>query len=391
MASISAVIVPAKVLKGGKHKVRISVAHNGETRYILTDILIDSEKEFRNGAIVKRPDAAFLNTKLRSILQSYEEALYDIQYINGLTCSELVELLKNSKNPKSLTIESVFKEFIETSRAKKTSLTTYSSAWSTISKHINPNMPIVQISHATVLHLEKYLRGRNLSNTTIWRYMNTFSTIINFAKKCGYVVYKVDPLASYRPPQPEIRNVWLSVEEVKSIRDLKLTKKHLEACRDVFMLSYYLGGINITDLLDINFNKARPLLRYERKKTDRTVKSNKFVEFEIPAEAWVIIHRYKRKDGKLFFLHDQDKWKMANSFKNNFAQIAEMAGIDRLIYYSARKSFSQHAYKLGVGQSVIDYILGHKLDQAGSMLFSYVYVTPEMATEAIRKVLDNLK
>lgn len=391
MASINAVIVPAKVLKGGKHKVRISVAHNGETRYILTDILIDSDKEFRNGAIVKRPDAAFLNTKLRGILQSYEQALCDIQYIDGLVCSELVELLKNSKNPKSLTIESVFKELIETSRAKKASLTTYSYAWSSISKHINPKMPIVQVSHATVLHLEKHLRGRNLNNTTIWRYMNTFAAIINFAKKCGYVVYKVDPFVSYRPPQPEIRNVWLTVEEVKRIRDLTLTKKHLAACRDVFMLSYYLGGINITDLLDINFDKARPLLRYKRKKTDRTVKSNKFVEFEIPTEAWGIIHRYKRKDGKLYFLHDQDKWKMANSFKNNFTRLAEMAKIDRLIYYSARKSFSQHAYELGVNQAVIDYILGHKLDREGTMLFNYIYVTPEMATKAIRKVLDNLK
>ena len=61
MAILNAVIVPAKVLKGGRHKVRISVAHNGETRYIVTDITIESLKEFKNGSIVKRPDAAILN------------------------------------------------------------------------------------------------------------------------------------------------------------------------------------------------------------------------------------------------------------------------------------------------------------------------------------------
>lgn len=60
MASISTVIVPAKVLKGGKHKVRIAIAHNSETRYIITDVKIDSEKEFKNGQVVKRDDAAFL-------------------------------------------------------------------------------------------------------------------------------------------------------------------------------------------------------------------------------------------------------------------------------------------------------------------------------------------
>ena len=44
MAILSAVVVPGKALKGGRHKVRIAVAHNGETRYIVTDIQIDSLK-----------------------------------------------------------------------------------------------------------------------------------------------------------------------------------------------------------------------------------------------------------------------------------------------------------------------------------------------------------
>ena len=64
MATLNAVIVPAKALKGGKHKVRISVAHNGETRYIVTNIIIDSDKEWRNGQVVKRPDAAMKNTRI---------------------------------------------------------------------------------------------------------------------------------------------------------------------------------------------------------------------------------------------------------------------------------------------------------------------------------------
>lgn len=40
MANFSLVIVPAKVLTGGKHKVRVMVSHNGQTRYIPTDIII---------------------------------------------------------------------------------------------------------------------------------------------------------------------------------------------------------------------------------------------------------------------------------------------------------------------------------------------------------------
>ncbi|MBR4517104.1 MAG: recombinase, partial [Bacteroidaceae bacterium] len=75
MANLSAVIVPAKVLKGGKHKIRIAVSHNSKTRYIVTNITIDSDKEFKDGRIVKRPDSAIKNVKLRGLLDKYQEAL----------------------------------------------------------------------------------------------------------------------------------------------------------------------------------------------------------------------------------------------------------------------------------------------------------------------------
>lgn len=63
MALLNAVVLTSKTIKGGRNKVRISVAHNGDTRYIVTDIILDSNKEFKNGVVVKRADAAMLNTK----------------------------------------------------------------------------------------------------------------------------------------------------------------------------------------------------------------------------------------------------------------------------------------------------------------------------------------
>ena len=67
------------------------------------------------------------------------------------------------------------------------------------------------------------------------------------------------------------------------------------------------------------------------------------------------------------------------------------SGIDNLVFYSARKSFAQHAFSLGVSESVIDFILGHALGKGGSCLYSYIQVTPDMATKAIRLVLDKVK
>ena len=90
MANLRAIIVPAKVLKDGKHKVRIAVSHNAKTRYIATNIIIDSEKEFKDGQVVKRPDAAIKNVKLRGLLDKYQEALDNLFFIESLSCEELV-------------------------------------------------------------------------------------------------------------------------------------------------------------------------------------------------------------------------------------------------------------------------------------------------------------
>ena len=70
MATLSLTIFKAKVLKDGLHEIRIAVRHKHETTYIITRFIV-AENQFKNGQVVKRPDAAFLNTQLRNGCTSY--------------------------------------------------------------------------------------------------------------------------------------------------------------------------------------------------------------------------------------------------------------------------------------------------------------------------------
>ncbi len=391
MAVLNAVIVPAKVLKDGRHKIRISVAHNGETRYLVTDIIVDSAKEFRNGSITKRPDATILNTKLRGLLQRYQQVIDELAYVNGLNCQELVFQLRNAGNEKLRTLKSIYEEYITYTRLSEGSKNSYSVLWRIVIKHLSPNILMNHITRLTILGLEKYLRDRKLKPASIRNCLLFVRTLINYAKRSGYVDYKVDPMAGYDMPPAEPRQAWLTAEEVKRIRDLKAPRPNIAKCRDYFMLSYYLGGINFVDLLKINFNEQTDTIKYVRTKTQNRMKVNKFVEFEIPEEAKEIINRYKDKNGFLSVTEAQRKSCGHSFFVTNMPIIAKLTGIKHVIYYSARKSFSQHAFDLNVNTSVIDYILGHSVDRKGSCLYAYVTVSPKHATEAIRKVLDNLK
>lgn len=391
MATLNAVIVPAKVLKGGRHKVRISVAHNGETRYIVTDVTVDSEKEFRNGTVVKRPDAAMLNTKIRGLLQRYQGVIDDLVYTNGLTCPELVFQIKNAGNYKHRTLFSIYEEYIANAHIAPGTLLGYKNIWRTVSQYINDKMLAENITHGTILGLEKFLRDRGLRSTTVRNYLVFVMVLLNYAKRCGYVQFRIDPFAGYELPKMEVRQSWLTVEEVKKIRDFPLTRSTHKKCRDLFMLSYYLGGINVTDLLDINFNEQAEVIHYVRKKTEKRPKMNKYVEFTIPDEAKAIIARYKGADGRIEASAHQRNEKLHSFLDAHMRTLSKLTGIKQLIYYSARKSFSQHAFDIGVETSVIDYILGHRVDKGGTSLYNYITVTPEMATNAVRQVLDNLK
>lgn len=49
MATLKLTIFKAKVLKNGRHKIRVAVCHKREPSYIVTNFIIDSESQFKKG------------------------------------------------------------------------------------------------------------------------------------------------------------------------------------------------------------------------------------------------------------------------------------------------------------------------------------------------------
>lgn len=103
--------MPAKVLVGGKHKVRVMVSHNGQTRYILTNIIIDSEAEFKEDRVVKRSDKDILNLRLKKICDKYFERYMELEFSNSLTCSQLIRLITDDGRDKCQTFEDVVDQY----------------------------------------------------------------------------------------------------------------------------------------------------------------------------------------------------------------------------------------------------------------------------------------
>lgn len=387
MASLSLTILPAKVLKGGKHKVRVAVAHNSTTRYILTDVIIDSEAQFKNGRVVKRDDAAYLNTKLRKKITEVQHAIDKLDYIEGLSCAELIESIQQEHSRTAKNIAEVFNEVLELSKINPSTRYNYNLAFRRITKYIPQNTLVRNLSHGMVLKCISKIQ--DLAPATQRLYVMILSRIANYSQAQGYAEFRVIPTKGLLGKVVAVRQNWLSVDQVRFMRDHKFKHKAYQQFADYFMISYYLGGINMIDLVQIDFSENMDRVKYIRSKTRNKPKVNKYVEFDIPDEAKPLIARRMRLDGTLRKYKCPIE-KQSSRFNKTGRMMRDVLDAPQLVFYSARKSFAQHAFMLGISESIIDYILGHALDSNSGSLFSYIKVTPEMATAAIRKVLDFL-
>ena len=382
MAFISPVIVPAKKLVDGSHKIRIALSHNGETRYFVTNIKIDSVKQFKNGQVVGRSDARLMNAKIRNEMDKLQSSLDGLEYIEGFTCSELVRLIKESERIEYSTIKDTFEAYCRLSSAKPSTIRAYGIIYRSLATFFGEGKAIRTLTHTDVLAFDRHLRSRRMTCNTIHSYMTFFFTLYNFAKKVGTVNIASDIIRGYRKPRMEVRDSWIGMEGIRAVRDFTSRTKGTMKARDFFMLSYYLGGINMEDLKHIDFNKCQKELRYTRTKTE--FRGGQETRFTIPEEAKPIIAKYIMKDGHLDIGKDS---KVNYNMSYGMRRIRKALGIPNLYMYSARKTFSQNAFELGVSTRVIDYVLGHSLRNSG-ILYHYVSVSKEMADSAIRKVIE---
>ena len=363
MATLKLTIFKAKVLKNGKHKIRIALCHKGETCYILTRYLIDSENQFKNGLIQKRPDASMMNMHLRSLLNAYQEKLNEVQNQSMYTCRQLKDIIsRNVRTSESSTFKSVsteyIKELILDGRDKYASIIRLSEKY--FCEFLRGDIALMDITPELIAGFSGFLkRNKCLSVATEGTVMRHIKVIINQGVKRRMVNYSVHPFIDYIIPASPVREVDISLEAFNKIRLATPKEKKYHVAHDLFCLSFYLGGINLIDLLQIDFRDTE-VLEYVRTKTKNTAIGTRTISFTIPEEAKGIIKEWMNKNtGRLDFGYKFSYPNFSRYLTRSLASLAKKLGItEKVVYYSARKSFAQYASEIGIPDGIIDYCLG---------------------------------
>ena len=251
-----------------------------------------------------------------------------------------------------------------------------------------------QITTATVDGYQHYLRQRGTSPSYSTMCMTNIRTLVNRAVKMQLVRYDVHPFLYWKATRSEPRELDIPVEDMRKLIAYRTSYKSRQRAVDLFLLSYYLGGINLIDLIAYDFRdyRERRTIRYVRHKTRYKKASSQYVEFTIPEEAYPLIDRYMNsKTGRLLDIPDSRYRSTLNYIDLALNRTAELLGIDRHVsYYTARKSFVQHGFELGIPLETLEYCIGQTMKQ-NRPIFNYVKIMRQHADAAIRQILDNVK
>lgn len=393
MATLSLTIFKAKQLSNGKHKIRIAVRHHHKTSYIITPYIIDDLSQFKNGQVVKRFDADIINMQLRNLLNKYQEILNNTNGLAMLSARELKNKLINfSEKDENITIGIICKEYIK--ELREDGRTGYAELIERCGKYFiefaKGDIQAKDITPTTISNFERFLENKKkLNQTTTGMYLVRLRVLTNLARKRYFVKQDIHPFQDCKIPQSLERNLDLSVEQFCKLKEYNPQSKIETIAKDLWFLSFYLGGINLIDILSIKFSNDKDI-EYIRTKTKNTKRGDKRIELSIPFEATEIIKKYKSDDQILKFSYSFTYRNFNRYIARALHKIGENIDIPRLCFYSARKSFVQYGFELGIPLEVLEYTIGQSMKQ-NRPIYNYIRIMRTHADKAIEKIIEYTK
>lgn len=378
----------------GTGKLYLNITPDEGKRFLLYTGITCREKPVGMVFSRKEPNAASKTKRLSDIYAQCE----DYGYRNpGLTAADLKEGLSRLINGKSksngrLLLDSL-DEFMST-KTNKGTLTCYGIT----RKKIVQFCPTVQLDNLDKSWITRFATWMEQSGMSVNAYaihLRNIRAVMNYAIDNGYTTNY--PFRKYKIRQEPTMKRSLSVEQIRQLRDWPV-EPWQEEYRDMFLLMFYLIGINAADLFQARKHQiVNGRLEYVRQKT------HKAYSVKVEPEAEAIIRRYQGKDWLLSPLDRYASYKdylhhMGDALKKIGTQekVLDKAGkrrkivyhpiIEGLSTYYARHSWATIASELDIPIETISQALGHSYGL--SVTDIYIRHNAKKVDDANRRVID---
>lgn len=412
MATVSAKVYEHHKKTDGTYNVKICVHHKSERKFIDTSHFV-VKKQLTKDLKIKDP---FIADKVEQHLRDYRKEISELDdKLDFFTAESLRDYLRGKNEDIDFIkfcdshIERLKKEgragTAGTHRVVRNSLVDYFKRDTVSINEIHSNM---LVSYERFLRSERTMARYNqdnkpvvttekgLSDSGLHNHMRDLRTLFNAAREIynnedlGIYRIKHYPFKKYKvgsPPLTKKRNNTL--EQVLVIRDC-VTKpgSRAELAKELYMLSFYLCGMNAVDLYQLTERDIRNgRVDYNRSKTEGKRKDNAFISIKIINEAKPLLEKYIGKLSLRYSGCDCLNWALCKGME----QLRKLTGIPELTLYWARHTFASTARNdCRMSKDDVALALNH-VDEGNRTTDIYIAKDWKIVDDVQRKVIAQLR
>lgn len=394
MATVKFFLDKRRQKKDGTYPIKLNVSHN--KRMVISTQLSALETEWNGNEYSARArNYKPRNIVAREIINKAEMVIFTLEQqekLKSTTDKALKKLIEDaicSKVENQKTFLYYLDEFVskKTNQGTKTIYTTTRNKIEEYDSHCT----FESMDKSWLENFEAWM-AKTMKVNAYAIHLRNIRTVFNYAIDEEYTT--LYPFRRFSIKKEETRKRSLTVEQLATLRDYPCEEYQIRY-RDIFMLMFYLIGVNAADLFNAKHSAlVNGRLEYKRAKT------GKLYSIKVEPEAQVIIEKYKGKDYLLNIMDEYGNYKdFLHRMGIGLKQIGEterkgLGGkksrnplFPDLSSYWARHTWATVAAELDVPKEVIAHALGHSWANSTTTDI-YIRFDTKKVDEANRKVID---
>ena len=361
MATVSAKVYEHHKKTDGTYNVKICVYHKEERKFIDTSHFL-VKRQLTPKLKIKDN---FINDLIEDQLRGYRKVIGELgERLNFFNAESLRDFLRDKDT--DIDFIKFCSSHIDKSEkeGRKGTAHNHQVVRNSLIDYFNRQaVSITEINSNMLISYEKFLRGertmlrdngqdgtnkktsRGLSDSGLHNHMRDLRTLFNAARNLynnedlGIYRIKHYPFKKYKvgsPPLTKKRNN--SLEQVRAVRDcVTLPHSRSELAKDLYMLSFYLCGMNAVDLYHLTKSDIRNgRIDYNRSKTQRQRKDNAFISIKVIEEAKPLLEKYIENLATRYV----DSQGLNKALDKGMKDLRKLTGIPDLTLYWARHTFA---------------------------------------------------
>lgn len=360
------------VNKKGTYPVKIKVYFQGKPKYYPTGICMSTKEELEEVLESKSKKNIEIQDIIHKEFNRISKNVNILVERGTFSFSNLNNMLgKNIGGTLNEMISAKIKE-LENEEKFGTSAF-YKGTLSLLKRYMKHDVPIKEVTVEWLNGLEKFIL-KTANQTTVAMNMRNIRAIMNIAKQVGVIRESDYPFGrgKYQIKEGSGKKKALNKKQLKAIAEYSDGNMTTEFYRDLWLFIYFCNGLNVADLISLNFSDIQNgEISFIRKKTKDRTRDVKRIYAAITPEMYSIINKWGNDPKKSVYIfpflkpgdsaweHEKKKKNLTKLINKRMKMIGEKLNLGKITTYVARHTYATVLRNEGVPISIISPMLGH--------------------------------